>query len=110
MINGIEGTRPLYLEFTKEVDEMSSVLIEIPNGIGNTVYTNFAMQGWYKRKEDRPYEAKVVFIGINGKDNFMNVEFEEGRMLQFKFSEIGTRVFLTKQEAEEALEKGKQDE
>ncbi len=74
--------------------------------VGDTVYTNTSMQGWYFRKENRPYEAKIVFIGINGGvDNFMNVDFGNGRMLQFKFSDIGKTVFLTQAEAEEVLKK-----
>ena len=54
-------------------------------------------------QKNRPYEAKVVFVGINGVDNFMNVELGEGKMLQFRFSDIGKKVFLTKSEAEAAL-------
>lgn len=79
-------------------------LLELPCAVGDTVYTNISMKGWYFRKENRPYEAKVAFIGINGA-NYMNVDFENGHMLQFKFSEIGKTVFLNKSEAEEALKK-----
>ncbi len=78
-------------------------LLELPCAVGDTVYTNISMQGWYFRKEDRPYKAKIVFIGINGVDNIINVDFENGRMLQFKFSDIGKTVFLTQEEAESAL-------
>lgn len=67
--------------------------------IGDTVYTNCRMQGWYFREKDKPYEAKIVFIGLNGVDNFMNVDLGNGHMLQFSFSEIGKTVFLTKEEA-----------
>lgn len=75
----------------------------LPAALGSTVYTNTAMRGWYFRKEDRPYQGKVVFYGINGEDNFLNVEFGNGRMMQFAFSEIGKNVFLTKAEAIQAL-------
>lgn len=78
-------------------------LLKLPCAVGDTVYTNTSMHGWYFRKENRPYEAKVVFIGINGVDNFMNVDFGNGRMLQFKFPDIGKTVFLTKEKAETAL-------
>ena len=78
-------------------------LIELPCALGDTVYTNHSMQGWYMHRKNRPYEAKVVFIGINGVDNSMNVELGEGKMLQFRFSDIGKKVFLTKSEAEAAL-------
>ena len=79
-------------------------LIELPFKIGDKVYTNFSMQGWYmQKKKKRPYEAKIVFIGINGIDNIFNVELGEGKMLGFRFSDIGKNVFLTKEEAEEKL-------
>jgi hypothetical protein len=71
----------------------------LPCDIGDTVYTNCRMQGWYFREKDKPYEAKIVFIGLNGVDNFMNVDFGNGHMLQFPFSEIGKTVFLTKEAA-----------
>lgn len=75
-----------------------------PCDIGDTVYTNCRMQGWYFREKDKPYEAKIVFIGLNGVDNFMNVDFGNGRMLQFPFSQIGKAVFLTEEEALKARE------
>lgn len=84
--------------------EEQGKLLKLPCAVGYTIYTNTSMQGWYFRKENRPYKAKVVFIGINGADNFMNVDFGNGRMLQFKFSDIGKTVFLTKSEAEAALQ------
>ena len=71
----------------------------LPCDIGDTVYTNCRMQGWYFREKDKPYEAKIVFIGLNGVDNFMNVDFGNGHMLQFPFSQIGKTVFLTREEA-----------
>lgn len=85
---------------------MSDKLMWLPCNVGDTVYTNTSMRGWYCRAKNRPYEAKVVFIGINGVDNFINVEFEQGKMLQFNFSEIGKRVFLTRDEALQALKRG----
>ncbi len=71
----------------------------LPCDIGDTVYTNCRMQGWYFREKDKPYEAKIVFIGLNGVDNFMNVDLGNGHMLQFPFSQIGKTVFLTREEA-----------
>jgi hypothetical protein len=76
----------------------------LPCDIGDTVYTNCRMQGWYFREKDKPYKAEVVFIGLNGVDNFMNVDFGDGHMLQFPFSQIGKTVFLSE---EEALKVGK---
>lgn len=83
--------------------EAQGRLIEMPCYVGDTMYTNYSMQGWYMHRKNRPYEAKVVFVGINGVDNFMNVELGEGKMLQFRFSDIGKKVFPTKSEAEAAL-------
>ena len=71
----------------------------LPCDVGNTVYTNCRMQGWYFREKDKPYKAKIVFIGLNGVDNFMNVDLGNGHMLQFPFSQIGKTVFLTREEA-----------
>lgn len=84
-------------------------IIELPCALGDTVYTNHSMQGWYMHRKNRPYEAKVVFIGINGVDNFMNVELEKGKMLQFNFSDIGKRVFLTKEAAKAVLKESEQE-
>lgn len=39
----------------------------LPVKVGDTVYTNVSWQGWYLRDKDKPYKAKVAFIGINGK-------------------------------------------
>lgn len=90
--------------------EEHSRLIELPCAVGDMVYTNQSMSGWYMQKKKRPYEAKIVFIGINGIDNFFNIEFKQGMMLQFKFSDIGKTVFLTKEEAEAKLkERGEQE-
>ena len=84
-------------------------IIELPCYVGDIVYTNHSMQGWYMHRKNRPYEAKVVSIGINGTENFFTVELGKGRMLQFRFSDIGKRVFLTKSEAEAALKEREQE-
>ncbi len=89
--------------------EAQGRLIEMPCYVGDTMYADYSMQGWYIHRKNRPYEAKVVFIGINGVDNFMNVELGEGKMLQFRFSDIGKKVFLTKSEAETALKESEQE-
>ena len=89
--------------------EAQGRLIEMPCYVGDIMYTNYSMQGWYMHRKNRPYEAKVVFVGINGVDNFMNVELGEGKMLQLRFSDIGKKVFLTKSEAEAALKESEQE-
>ena len=83
--------------------EEQGKLLKLTCAVGDIVYTNVSMKGWHFRKENRPYEAIVVFIGINGVDNFLNVDFGNGLMFQFKFSDIGKTVFLTKEESEAAL-------
>lgn len=75
----------------------------LPVSVGDTVYTNTSIEGWYFKKENRPYEGNIVFIGINNSDNYMNIIFGNGHMLQFNFSDIGKTIFSTKEEAEAAL-------
>ena len=83
---------------------LESGVIVPPVKISDTVYTNCSMQGWYLRSKDRPYKAKVVYMGINGTKNYMNVVYEKGEyMLSFDFDKIGKTVFLTREEAEKAL-------
>lgn len=85
--------------------EEQNQLLKLPCAVGDTIYTNASMQGWYFRKENRPYASKVVFIGINGVNNCINVDLENGHMLQFNFSDIGKTIFLTREEAEAAISK-----
>lgn len=85
-------------------------LAVLPCNVGDTVWTNFAMSGWHFRDKDRPYSAKVVFIGLNNSDEMgrglINVAYEKHNyMMQFSFSDIGKTVFLTREEAEAALKK-----
>lgn len=92
--------------------EEAGQLIVLPCKLGDTVWTNLAVSGWYLRDKDKPYSAKVVFIGLNNSDEmgngFINVVYEKsGQMKQFNFSEIGETVFLTREETEMAL--GKED-
>lgn len=88
--------------------EEQGLLLRLPCKVGDTVYTNTKLSGQYMREKDKPYEAKVVFIGINGVDNFMNIILEKGSMFQFKFSDLGKTVFLTHEEAEATLRKNKE--
>ena len=77
----------------------------LPCKIGDILYTNVSVQGWYMRRKDRPYKVRVVFIGINGTDNFINVSYENDYTWGFNFSEIGKLIFYTKEEAETALKR-----
>ena len=82
--------------------EEQAKLRKLPCAVGDTVYTNCSMQGWRFRKKDRPYAAKVVFVGIGREHGYINVDFGEGHMLQFKFSDLGKTAFLTRGAAEAA--------
>ena len=86
-----------------EIADKEGRLVVLPCKVGQCVYTNFSMSGWYMRKGKRPYIGRIVFIGLNADDPYFNIILGEGKMLQFKFSEIGKRVFLTREEAEKAL-------
>ena len=86
-----------------KADQEGRVVV-LPCKVGDTVYTNTSMKGWYLRAKNRPYEAKVVFIGINGVNDFLNIEIKDGMMLPVWSDDIGTPVFLTREEAEKALE------
>ena len=109
-------------EYAMYVDELEEKLAEyetaeeegrlavLPCKVGQCVYTNFSMSGWYMRKDKRPYIGRIVFIGLNANDPYFNIILGEGKMLQFKFSEIGKRVFLAREEAEKALEEMEKDE
>ena len=86
-----------------ETAEEEGRLVVLPCKVGQCVYTNFSMSGWYMRKGKCPYIGRIVFIGLNVDDPYFNIILGEGKMLQFKFSEIGKRVFLAREEAEKAL-------
>lgn len=83
--------------------EEAGLLVRLPCKVGDTLYTNQMVSGWYLRKVNRPFPVDVCFIGINGQDNFFNVDYRCGHMAEFKFSDIGKTIYLTKEEAEQAL-------
>ena len=73
---------PPYTNYSceKHIEDTADYLLankchSLPCDIGDMVYTNCRMQGWYFREKDKPYKAKIVFIGLNVVDNFMNVDF-----------------------------------
>ena len=63
--------------------EESGLLHKTDVAIGQTVYTNFTMKGWYLRDAARPYHAKVVFIGLN------DVEEEGGGFFNISYKKQG---------------------
>lgn len=78
-------------------------ILTLPVKIGDIVYTTLPIkdwENWYISQNQKPYQGKVIHIGINGIDNSIDVELERGRILFFPFSEIGKTVFLTREEAE----------
>lgn len=82
----------------------------LPVRLGQEVWTNLTMSGWYFRSKDRPYTAKVVYIGLGESERMgggsFNVEFRDGKfMMQFDFSQIGKTVFLTQKEAMDDLKR-----
>lgn len=94
--------------------EEQGLLVKLPLKVGDTVYTPLSMSGWYLRKSDSPYKAKVVFIGLNDSKEMgyglFNVVYESrGCMMQFNFSDIGKTVFTSKEEVEESFAKVKED-
>jgi len=90
------------LKYYEDLEEQGK-LLKLPCAVGDTVYTNHSMKGWYFREKGRPYAAEVVFIGINSTGGFINVEIGAGHMTQFQISDLGKRFFLTRKEAEAAL-------
>lgn len=82
--------------------EEEKQLVILPISVGDIVYTNVPIYGWFPRKINKPYEAKVISIEINNVDNFMNVAIENS-ILKFKFSEIGEKVFLSEEDAKQKL-------
>ena len=88
--------------------EESGELVRLPCKVGDTVWTNLAWTGWYLRESKKPYVANVVFIGLNDSEKMgggiINVSYNKGHMMQFTFADIGKTVFLSREEAEKALE------
>lgn len=79
----------------------------LPVIISLQVYTVKVPRGYYAANRKRIHKGLVVFIGINGEENFFNVELsgKKGCIMQFEFSQIGKDVFMTYEEAEAAADK-----
>lgn len=76
--------------------------------IGDIVYVNFSPLDWHLKDKDRPYKAKVLDIEITENTKLIRVVYEKGyEMLCFPITTIGNSLFLTREEAEMALEKEK---
>lgn len=88
-----------------ERSEEPSSLIRLPIRIGQTLYTNQRMQGWYLRENNGPYPVQVEFIGLNNSEvmggGFFNVAYQDqSYMIEFNFSDIGNTIFFTESEAD----------
>lgn len=88
------------LKYYEDLEEQGK-LLKLPFALGDVVWTNDSRGGL--SKETRPYEAKITFIGIEEKNCFLNVAYTVGRVAQFKFSDLGKKFFLTREEAEASL-------
>ena len=101
----IEKLQNQVKEYQDKIEQ--GTLIELPCKVGDTLYTNIRWQGDYMRKENAPYPVTVVFIGINDNVDMgggvINIVNEKGRMWRIDFFDIGTTVFLTREEAEKRL-------
>lgn len=79
--------------------------VKLPVQIGQKLYTNLSVSCSYLRANKKPYEIKVIFIGINNSPEMcygiFNVEYSNDRHTQysFYFTDIGVKVFYTKEEA-----------
>lgn len=89
--------------------EKDGRLVVLPCKVGDTVWTNIAIVGDRYKSADRPYPVEVVFIGMGEDKRFFHVQYSNGRVFPFDFDKIGKTVFLTREEAEAALKKGKAD-
>lgn len=97
----LEAAKQRLYDLENNLNENIQIL---PCKIGDILWTNFSMSGWYLRDKDKPYQVRVVFIGLNDSDEmgggFVNVLYEKnGNMMQFNFSDIGKNIFYTKEEA-----------
>lgn len=87
---------------TYEDLEEKGCLLKLPVAIGDTLYSNMSCSGDYERTSDKPYEHKVVFIGVNGNNNYFNtINIKTKRMFSFLFSDIGKIIFIDKKDAED---------
>lgn len=93
----VEHELEKYMKLEKE-----ERLVELPCGLGGTVYVNFRVQGDSLREKDKPYPCKVVFIVLSD-EPYLHIEFKTGRVRQVNFDEIGKTVFPTKEAAEALL-------
>ena len=86
--------------------EKDGRLVVLPCRVGDTVWANISIHGDRYRRSDRPYPVKVVFVGIGDGSSYFHVQYTNGRVFPLDFDQVGKTVFLTREEAEEALKGG----
>ena len=84
-------------------------IVVLPRKVGDELWTNISIQGDRYRLSDRPYRVKVVFIGMGPETSFFHIQYSNGRVFSVDKEKFGKTVFLTREEAEKALE-GKRDD
>ena len=104
-----EDTMPLERAQELAQAEKDGRLVVLPFKVVDIVWTNIAIVGDRYKSADRPYPVEVVFIGFGEGKRFFNVQYSNGRFFHFDFEQIGKTVFLTREEAEEALKKRGED-
>ena len=91
------------LEELARADKDGRVVV-LPCKAGDTVYKTITIQGDRYRRSDRPYRVKVVFIGMGPETAFFHIQYSNGRIFPVDKEQFGKTVFLTREEAEKALE------
>nr|DAG59356.1 MAG TPA: hypothetical protein [Caudoviricetes sp.] len=79
-------------------------IVVLPCKVGDELWTNISIQGDRYRQSDRPYRVKVVFIGMGPETAFFHIQYSNGRIFPVDKEQFGKTVFLTREEAEKALE------
>ena len=79
-------------------------IVVLPCKVGDELWTNISICGDRYRLSDRPYRVKVVFIGMGPETSFFHIQYSNGRVFPVDKEKFGKTVFLTREEAEKALE------
>ena len=79
-------------------------VVVLPCKVGDELWTNISIQGDRYRQSDRPYRVKVVFTGMGPETSFFHIQYSNGRIFPVDKEQFGKTVFLTREEAEKALE------
>ena len=79
-----------------------------PCKVGDMVYTSYDHLS--HRETNEIFECKVVFIGLCEDGNYINLKDNYGHLHSMDFETFGKTVFLTREEAEKALERSKGNE